>query len=61
MGTDADAYIILKSGEDTSEELSLYHTGDEEEFLPGRSQEFEVEDRDIGEITSIVVSSVPRY
>ena len=56
MGTDADAYIVLKSGEESSEELSLYHTGDEEEFKPGRQQEFEVEFRDIGDISSILVS-----
>ena len=56
MGTDADAYIVLKSGEESSEELSLYHTGDTEEFKPGRQQEFEVEFKDIGDITSILVS-----
>ena len=58
MGTDADAYIILKAGEECSEELSLYHTGDEDEFEPGLKQEFEVESRDLGEITAIVVSNV---
>ena len=63
MGTDADAYIVLKSGEESSEELSLYHTGEEEEFIPARVQEFEVEGEDIGDITSIVVSfvHVPRF
>ena len=55
MGTDADVYIILKAGEDASEELSLYHVGDEDEFEPGLKQEFEVENKDLGEITAIVV------
>eukprot|EP00116_Pleurobrachia_bachei_P001013 sb/3461275/ len=57
MGTDADAYIILKSGTTgATEELSLYHDPEgDEEFEEGMKQEFTVEAPDIGEITSIVV------
>ena len=54
MGTDADAYIILKSGEEVTEELTLYNL--EEEYEPASKQEMEVEAPDIGNITSIVVS-----
>jgi len=54
MGTDADAYIILKSAEGQTDELSLYCM--EGKFKQGLKQEFELQDKPMGDITSIVVS-----
>ena len=55
MGTSAEAHLILKAGDKSSEQLKLNHLGGS--FVPGSKQEFEVTHRDMGELTAIEVSS----